>query len=77
MPVAGLSTDPLPEPPSMDSTAEPLLMGTLSDLVRVNLAMVRTLAELNHKVDLMLTLATRDESQKASQAAALGAGDYN
>lgn len=57
----------------MDSTAEPLLMGTLSDLVRVNLAMVRTLAELNQKVDLMLTLATRDESQKAASMAA----DYN
>lgn len=61
----------------MDSTAEPLLMGTLSDLVRVNLAVVRTLAELNQKVDLMLTLATRDESQKAEEAAAAGAGDYN
>ena len=63
--------------PPIDPNLSPLLHGTLADLVRVNLAMVRTLAELNQKVDLMLTLATRDESQKASQAAALGAADYN
>lgn len=67
----------------MDSTPNsatdlgPLLHGTLADLVRVNLAVMRALMDLDRKVDLMLTLATRDESRKAEEAAALGAGDYN
>lgn len=65
-----------PTTPTTLTDLDPLLQGTLHDLVRVNLAMMRTLVELDQKVDLMLTLATRDESQKAQEAAA-AAGDYN
>lgn len=55
---------------------DPLLHGTLHDLVKVNLALFRQTEVLNNKVDFIISLLTREESRKAEEAASM-AGDYN
>lgn len=63
--------------PASATDLDPLLHGTLADLVRVNLMIINQLAALRDDVNAIRHFLDREHDRKSANLAALGAGDYN